>query len=66
MAQATQPSSLLAGKAHIGEAAPTGVRWRIFAVVFALVVINLMDRTALSIAMPPIGRELDLSPTMRS
>lgn len=43
----------------------TGVRWRIFAVVFVLVVVNLMDRTALSIAMPTIAREFDLTPTMQ-
>ncbi|GJD52756.1 D-galactonate transporter [Methylobacterium crusticola] len=47
------------------EAAPTAVRWRIFAVVFVLVVINLIDRTALSIAMPTIAREFSLSPTMQ-
>ncbi len=49
----------------VATAAPTRVRWRIFAVVFALVVINLIDRTALSIAMPTIAREFDLSPTMQ-
>ncbi|KMO17771.1 MFS transporter [Methylobacterium platani] len=55
----------IAGPAAAASAAATRVRWRIFAVVFALVVINLIDRTALSIAMPTIAREFDLSPTMQ-
>lgn len=46
-------------------AAPTAVRWRIFAIVFVLVVINLIDRTTLSIAMPTIAREFELSPVMQ-
>ncbi|MBV9655968.1 MAG: MFS transporter [Acetobacteraceae bacterium] len=41
------------------------VRWRIFAIVFVVVVINLIDRTTLSIAMPTIGREFALSPAMQ-
>src|ERR1700761_6549717 len=42
---------------------PSTVRWRIFAIVFVMVVINLIDRTTLSIAMPTIGKEFALSPT---
>ena len=49
----------------LARAKPTTVRWRIFAIVFALVVFNLIDRTALSIAMPTISREFELSPTMQ-
>src|SRR3954468_9017799 len=49
----------------LARAKPTTVRWRIFAIVFALVVFNLIDRTALSIAMPTIAREFELSPTMQ-
>ncbi|WP_062206512.1 MFS transporter [Aureimonas sp. AU12] len=50
--------------------APAGVqastvRWRIFLVIFALVVINLVDRVALSIAMPTIALEFGLSATMQ-
>lgn len=41
------------------------VRWRIFLVIFALVVINLIDRVALSIAMPTIAAEFQLSATMQ-
>ncbi len=47
------------------SSASTNVRWRIFAIVFVMVVLNLIDRTALSIAMPTIAREFDLSPTMQ-
>jgi MFS transporter, ACS family, D-galactonate transporter len=43
---------------------PTTVRWRIFGVIFVLVVINLIDRTALSVAMPTISKEFALSPGM--
>ncbi|MGY2049711.1 MFS transporter [Methylobacterium sp. JK268] len=57
--------TIVAGPGALARTAPTRVRWRIFAVVFALVVINLIDRTALSIAMPTIAREFDLSPTMQ-
>jgi MFS transporter, ACS family, D-galactonate transporter len=38
------------------------VRWRIFAIVFVLVVINLIDRVTLSVAMPTIAREFALEP----
>ena len=52
-----------------GTGAATGprstVRWRIFSIVFALVVVNLIDRTTLSIAMPTIAKEFSLTPTMQ-
>lgn len=41
------------------------VRWRIFAIIFALTVINLVDRVSLSIAMPIIAKEFTLSPSMQ-
>ena len=44
---------------------PSRVRWRIFAIIFALTVINLIDRVSLSIAMPVIGKEFDLSPSLQ-
>jgi len=55
------------GVAHAGAAASgaTTVRWRIFGIVFVLVVINLIDRTALSIAMPTIAKEFGLEPAMQ-
>ena len=43
----------------------SSVRWRIFAIIFILTVINLVDRTALSIAMPTIANEFSLSPSMQ-
>lgn len=38
------------------------VRWFVFGIIFLLVVINLIDRISLSIAMPTIAQEFDLSP----
>jgi MFS transporter, ACS family, D-galactonate transporter len=43
----------------------TTVRWRIFGIVFVLVVINLIDRVTLSIAMPTIAKEFSLEPAMQ-
>lgn len=43
---------------------PTNVRWKIFGVIVALVVVNFIDRTALSIAMPSINKSFMLSPAM--
>jgi ACS family D-galactonate transporter-like MFS transporter len=48
-----------------GTEARTTVRWWIFGIVFVMVVINLIDRTTISIAMPTIGKEFQLSPTMQ-
>lgn len=65
MAQA-QPAALHAGTREKGVTArPSRVRWRIFAIIFALTVINLVDRVSLSIAMPVIAGEFDLSPSMQ-
>ncbi|NQD93215.1 MFS transporter [Pseudomonas sp. CrR25] len=44
---------------------PSNVRWRIFAIIFALTVINLIDRVSLSIAMPTIAGEFELSPSLQ-
>ena len=58
-----------APQSGIGQTATTSagttVRWRIFGIVFVLVVINLIDRTALSIAMPTIAKEFNLEPAMQ-
>ncbi len=40
----------------------SNVRWFVFGIIFLLVVINLVDRISLSIAMPTIAQEFDLSP----
>jgi len=49
--------------AGIGTA--SAVRWRIFAIIFVLVVINLIDRVTLSIAMPAISKEFSLEPAIQ-
>ncbi|HXW28515.1 MAG TPA: MFS transporter [Xanthobacteraceae bacterium] len=49
--------------AGIGTAST--VRWRIFAIIFVLVVINLIDRVTLSIAMPTISKEFSLGPAIQ-
>jgi ACS family D-galactonate transporter-like MFS transporter len=49
--------------AGIGTA--SAVRWRIFAIIFVLVVINLIDRVTLSIAMPTISKEFSLEPAIQ-
>jgi ACS family D-galactonate transporter-like MFS transporter len=43
----------------------TRVRWKIFSIIFLLVVVNLIDRVSLSIGMPTIAREFELSPAMQ-
>ncbi len=66
MAQA-QPVALQVRTPSAGVQAgkPSRVRWRIFAIIFALTVINLVDRVSLSIAMPVIASEFSLSPSMQ-
>lgn len=48
-----------------GVAKASNVRWRIFAIIFALTMVNLIDRVSLSIAMPTIAHEFSLSPSMQ-
>lgn len=62
MSSSTRP---LVAAAVSGTAPRSGVRWRIFGIVFLLVALNLVDRTALSIAMPTIAGEFQLSPTLQ-
>jgi ACS family D-galactonate transporter-like MFS transporter len=45
--------------------APTTVRWRLFAFIFVLTVINIADRTSISVGMPTIAKEFALSPAMQ-
>jgi ACS family D-galactonate transporter-like MFS transporter len=54
-----------AASQHAAAVAPTAVRWRIFGVIFVLVMMNLLDRISLSIAMPTIGNEFMLQPAMQ-
>jgi MFS transporter, ACS family, D-galactonate transporter len=48
-----------------GIVTASAVRWRIFAIIFVLVVINLIDRVTLSIAMPTISKEFSLEPAIQ-
>jgi len=43
----------------------SSVRWKIFLMMLFLIAINYIDRASLSVAMPLIAREFDLSPTMQ-
>lgn len=46
----------------VQAAGMTSVRWKIFLLLLLLVSINYIDRAALSVAMPSIAQEFDLSP----
>jgi ACS family D-galactonate transporter-like MFS transporter len=56
-----------AGLANEGSATrgASTVRWRIFGLIFLLVIINLIDRVTLSIAMPTIATEFAIEPAMQ-
>ncbi|AYF86852.1 MFS transporter [Pseudomonas sp. JS3066] len=43
---------------------PTNVRWRIFLIMLLLTAINYIDRASLSVALPLIAPEFNLSPAM--
>ncbi|WP_423196323.1 MULTISPECIES: MFS transporter [unclassified Cupriavidus] len=43
----------------------SSVRWKIFLMMLCLIAINYIDRASLSVAMPLIAREFDLSPAMQ-
>ena len=43
----------------------TNIRWRVFFVLFLLVVVSMIDRASISIAMPTIAKDLALSDTMQ-
>ena len=51
--------------ASVADRNASTVRWRIFGIIFVLVVINLIDRVTLSIAMPTISKEFSLEPAMQ-
>lgn len=62
----TSRSTPLAKAAAVPAAVQASrVRWRIFAIIFGLTVINLVDRVSLSIAMPTIAREFQLTPAVQ-
>ncbi|NUT13245.1 MAG: MFS transporter, partial [Cupriavidus sp.] len=43
---------------------PTSVRWRIFLIMLLLTAINYIDRASLSVALPLIAPEFNLSPAL--
>jgi MFS transporter, ACS family, D-galactonate transporter len=43
----------------------TNVRWRIFFLILGTVAINYIDRASLSVAMPMISHEFDISPAIQ-
>ncbi|MEJ8858497.1 MFS transporter [Variovorax robiniae] len=45
--------------------AQTKVRWKIFLAILFLMAVNYIDRASLSVAMPIIAKEFDLSPAMQ-
>ncbi|WP_449256114.1 MFS transporter [Bosea sp. (in: a-proteobacteria)] len=46
-------------------AKPSNIRWRVVALMFVLYTINCIDRIALSVGLPVIGKEFELSPAMQ-
>ncbi len=58
-----QPDSANPALSQVARAST--VRWRIFAIIFLLTMVNLIDRVSLSIAMPTIAKEFSLSPSMQ-
>lgn len=54
-------SQVLSG-AVSGVQQPTTVRWKIFLIMLMLIAINYVDRASLSVAMPLIAKEFDMSP----
>lgn len=45
---------------------PTSVRWKIFILLLVLVAINYIDRASLSVALPVISAEFNLSPAQQA
>jgi ACS family D-galactonate transporter-like MFS transporter len=52
-------------KTAAGAELKTTVRWKIFFVLLLLVTINYVDRASLSVGMPLIAKDFDLSPAMQ-
>ncbi|MDK3021648.1 MFS transporter [Cupriavidus taiwanensis] len=52
-------------RATVVTEARTSVRWKIFLMMLFLIAINYIDRASLSVAMPLIAKEFDLSPAMQ-
>lgn len=65
MSEIDQGRFSVGAAADVNRGQATNVRWYIFVIVFLLVVINMVDRTALSIAMPTIAEEFLIGPAMQ-
>jgi ACS family D-galactonate transporter-like MFS transporter len=61
----TEYGSATTGLASAQDEVASTVRWRIFGIIFVLVVINLIDRVTIAIAMPTISKEFSLEPAMQ-
>ncbi|MBV9459355.1 MAG: MFS transporter, partial [Bradyrhizobium sp.] len=61
----TEYGSTTASLASAPAETASTVRWRIFGIIFVLVVINLIDRVTIAIAMPTISKEFSLEPAMQ-
>jgi len=57
-------SSDMKAGALAGSLKPTNVRWQVFIMLLVLVAINYVDRSALSIALPAITKDLNLDPAV--
>jgi ACS family D-galactonate transporter-like MFS transporter len=55
----------LATGRSITRSAMTNVRWRIFFLILGTVAINYIDRASLSVAMPLISREFQITPAIQ-
>ncbi len=53
------------GARAIAPARRSNVRWRIFALMLALVSVNYIDRASLSVAMPLISKEFAIDPALQ-
>ncbi len=61
-AAAASPRTAAATATSGGADKPTKVRWRLFVLLLVLVTLNYVDRGSISVAMPLIQDEFDLSP----
>jgi len=53
-----------AAASHADSVRPTSVRWRIFLILLLLSAINYIDRASLSVAMPMISSEFEMTPAL--
>ncbi|SPA24805.1 Major facilitator superfamily MFS_1 [Cupriavidus taiwanensis] len=58
------PSPALSSPSASEAMRPTSVRWRIFLIMLLLTAINYIDRASLSVALPLIAPEFNLSPAL--